>query len=327
MHFSNPFEKKSNIKIQGNDNQNLNKKDITRENVKKNLIVALDKKNDNLFKFNSEKIALEIEEEIYQLNGNDSKNKSYREKIKKIESRIKGSKNRFIRDALKNGLIDVKSFCQIDDNNFHDDNYFKKLLGENIHEDDNKNRYLNKGNFHSYFPPNLRNMINIKKNNNITVHSNLDNDVNQNEKANNSNKDDKKDITGNINDNNNNDKIKINDEKNIEERNQQKNTEKYNNEDNSENVFENNTDEIQKKEKNIIEEKEKNIKNIKQINNKEKDIFNDNIEIKKAEINKEEDIFNDNVEIKKSDNNKEEDIFNIKTEELNKLDNKKINEK
>ena len=31
-------------------------------------------------------------------------------------------------------------------------------------------------------------------------------------------------------------------------------------------------------------------KNIKQINNKEKDIFNDNIEIKKAEINKEEDI-------------------------------------
>ena len=44
MHFSNPFEKKSNIKIQGNDNQNLNKKDITRENVKKNLIVALDKK-------------------------------------------------------------------------------------------------------------------------------------------------------------------------------------------------------------------------------------------------------------------------------------------
>ena len=44
MHFSNPFEKKSNIKIQGNGNQSLNKKDITRENVKKNLIVALDKK-------------------------------------------------------------------------------------------------------------------------------------------------------------------------------------------------------------------------------------------------------------------------------------------
>ena len=205
MHFSNPFEKKSNIKIQGNDNQNLNKKDITRENVKKNLIVALDKKNDNLFKFNSEKIALEIEEEIYQLNGNDSKNKSYREKIKKIESRIKGSKNRFIRDALKNGLIDVKSFCQIDDNNFHDDNYFKKLLGENINEDDKKNQFLNKGNFHSYFPPNLRNIENIRNNNNINIHSNLDNDVNQNEKASNSNKDDKKDITGNIKDNNNND--------------------------------------------------------------------------------------------------------------------------
>jgi hypothetical protein len=60
MSFSHPFEKK-NKEIKNNGNWNSVKKDMTRENVKKQLINALDFKSDNNCKFSSEDLALEIE--------------------------------------------------------------------------------------------------------------------------------------------------------------------------------------------------------------------------------------------------------------------------
>ena len=69
--LSNPFAKKPQVKT--DTTQNQIKKDATRENVKKTLLNALDKKKDGNSKFSSEKIALEIEEEIYKQNNNNSK--------------------------------------------------------------------------------------------------------------------------------------------------------------------------------------------------------------------------------------------------------------
>ena len=148
--LSNPFAKKPQVKT--DTTQNQIKKDATRENVKKTLLNALDKKKDGNSKFSSEKIALEIEEEIYKQNNNNSKCKEYREKIRKIELRIKGTRNLFIREILKNGLIDIKTFCELDEKTLNDDNYFNNLNKDNSNEnktnkdDELKNNNINKGN-------------------------------------------------------------------------------------------------------------------------------------------------------------------------------------
>ena len=140
--MSDPFARKPQKKVVSTAHQI--KKDATRENVKKTLINALEPKKDDNCKYTSEKIALEIEEEIYKQNNNSSQSKSYREKIRKIELRIKGSRNLFIRKILKNGLIEIKTFCELDEKTLNDDNYFKKLS-----DDINDNETLstvNKGN-------------------------------------------------------------------------------------------------------------------------------------------------------------------------------------
>ena len=148
--ISNPFGKKTQVKT--DITQSQTKKDATRENVKKTLLNSLEKKKDGNSKFSSEKIALEIEEEIYKQNNNNSKCKDYRDKIRKIEIRIKGSRNLFIREILKNGLIDIKTFCELDEKTLNDDNYFKNLNKDNSNEnknnkeDDLKQNNINKGN-------------------------------------------------------------------------------------------------------------------------------------------------------------------------------------
>jgi hypothetical protein len=150
--ISNQFGKKTQVKT--DITQSQTKKDATRENVKKTLLNSLEKKKDGNSKFSSEKIALEIEEEIYKQNNNNSKCKEYREKIRKIELRIKGTRNLFIREILKNGLIDIKTFCELDEKTLNNDNYFNNLKKDNINENENKNNKddnlknnnLNKGN-------------------------------------------------------------------------------------------------------------------------------------------------------------------------------------
>ncbi len=112
--------------------------------MKKTLINALEPKKDENCKYTSEKIALEIEEEIYKQNNNSSQSKSYREKIRKIELRIKGSRNLFIRKILKNGLIEIKTFCELDEKTLNDDNYFKQL-SDDINDNETLST-LNKGN-------------------------------------------------------------------------------------------------------------------------------------------------------------------------------------
>ena len=164
MSFSHPFEKK-NKEIKNNCNWNSVKKDMTRENVKKQLINALDFKSDNNCKFSSEYLALEIEEEIYKQNDNNSKSKDYRDKIRKIELRIKGNRNLFIREILKKGLISVKDFCKLDEKILNDDNYFRKLNGDNLITNNNDNNIFTHLNKTLKFP--IRNVRPPIKNNPI----------------------------------------------------------------------------------------------------------------------------------------------------------------
>ena len=180
MSFSHPFEKK-NKEIKNNCNWNSVKKDMTRENVKKQLINALDFKSDNNCKFSSEDLALEIEEEIYKQNDNNSKSKDYRDKIRKIELRIKGNRNLFIREILKKGLISVKDFCKLDEKILNDDNYFRKLNGDNLITNNNDNNIFTHLNKTLKFPirnvrPPIKNNPIIQKKQNEIISNKNEND-------------------------------------------------------------------------------------------------------------------------------------------------------
>ena len=143
MSLTNPFAKQNPKKqIQSTP---VPKVDSTRENVKKTLINALEKQKDNLIqglKKTSEQIAIEIEQEVYEQNDNSSKSRSYRDKIRKLEMRIKGMRNNHIREILKKEIISVKDFCNLNEKELNDDNYFKNLLnnelGNNNTNDNNK---------------------------------------------------------------------------------------------------------------------------------------------------------------------------------------------
>ena len=107
----------------------IQKTDSTRETVKKQLINALDKSKDKLLqdlKLSSEEIAKEIEEEVFVQNDNSSKSKAYRDKIRKLEMRLKGPRNNFIRELLKKGKLSVNEYCNLNDKDLMDDKYYKK---------------------------------------------------------------------------------------------------------------------------------------------------------------------------------------------------------
>ena len=128
MSFQNPFAKQNSKKTQVQSNPTP-KVDSTRENVKKTLINALEKQKDNTIQNlvkTSEQIAIEIEQEIYEQNDNSAKSRSYRDKIRKLEMRIKGMRNNHIREILKKGILSVHDFCNLDEKNLNDENFFKK---------------------------------------------------------------------------------------------------------------------------------------------------------------------------------------------------------
>ena len=102
------------------------KKDSTRENVKRQLINALEKSKDNSLpglKLTSEQIAIEIEEEVYKQNENSCQKREYRDKIRNLEMRIKGIRNNFIRELLKKGILSVNEFC-----NLNEKDLIKKII-------------------------------------------------------------------------------------------------------------------------------------------------------------------------------------------------------
>ena len=98
MSLTNPFGKASQKKSTAKP---VTKVDSTRENVKKQLMNALEKNKDNSLqglKLTSEQIAIEIEEEVFKQNDNSAQKREYRDKIRNLEMRIKGIRNNFIRD-------------------------------------------------------------------------------------------------------------------------------------------------------------------------------------------------------------------------------------
>ena len=139
----NPFAKAQAHKtLSTSTNVNVDKKDATRENVKKQLLNALDVNADakiSNLQYTSEKLSVEIEENIFKQNGNVSQSKGYRDKIRKFELRIKGTRNAYIREILKKGLLSVNEFCALDDKTLNDESYFKKLIGNESGSNVNNN--------------------------------------------------------------------------------------------------------------------------------------------------------------------------------------------
>jgi hypothetical protein len=105
-----------------------------REQIKKQLLDSLEEKTDNSLKdlkFKSSELALNFENSIFENTGKNSKEKSYREKTKKIIGRIKGARNNNIRIMLKSGIILIEELCKMTDKQIDDDLYFTKLANEN----------------------------------------------------------------------------------------------------------------------------------------------------------------------------------------------------
>ena len=153
MSLTNPFGKASQKKSTAKP---VTKVDSTRENVKKQLMNALEKNKDNSLqglKLTSEQIAIEIEEEVFKQNDNSSQKREYRDKIRNLEMRIKGIRNNFIREILKKGLISVSDFCNLNEKDLKDDNYFKKLEGDN--QDTKDENITNQKN--NFGPPKMKN--------------------------------------------------------------------------------------------------------------------------------------------------------------------------
>ena len=101
-----------------------------REQIKKQLLDAFDITTDGSSKFTSEQLATEIENQIFEKTGKNSKDKPYREKTKRIISRVKGARNQIVRNVLKSGIFTIDDFCKMTDKELEDDSYFNKFSGE-----------------------------------------------------------------------------------------------------------------------------------------------------------------------------------------------------
>ena len=105
-----------------------------REQIKKQLLDSLEEKNDDKvtnLKFKSSELCLNFENSIFELTGKNSKDKSYREKTKKIIGRIKGARNNNIRIMLKSDILSVEEICKMSDKQIDDEAYFTKLANDN----------------------------------------------------------------------------------------------------------------------------------------------------------------------------------------------------
>lgn len=91
-------------------------------------------------KFTSEALSREIEQCVFSL-FNNSQDKKYRDKIKKITTRLKGSRNQIVRNPLKRGTLTVEDFCNLDDKKLNEDSYFSKFNpNDNVDEKTNRSK-------------------------------------------------------------------------------------------------------------------------------------------------------------------------------------------
>ena len=113
-----------------------------REQIKKQIIDALDAgTQDSSVQFNSEQLAIEIENSVFESKGKNSKDKLYRERTKKIITRIKGTRNQIVRTVLKTGVFTVEDLSKMTDKELDDDNFFNKFSkGDDNH---NKGKVIN----------------------------------------------------------------------------------------------------------------------------------------------------------------------------------------
>jgi hypothetical protein len=99
-----------------------------REQIKKQISEALDSGTQiDSPKFPTEQLSHDIENEIFELTGKNSKDKTYREKTKRIIARLKGNRNQIVRNVLKNGVLLAQDFTKLSDKEIDDDNYFNKF--------------------------------------------------------------------------------------------------------------------------------------------------------------------------------------------------------
>ena len=137
---TNPFAKGPSIPKNQVPHSTVEKKDASRENAKKQLLNSLEPRSDSQIEnivLTSEQLSIELEGKIYAQSGNVSQSKDYRDKIRKYELRIKGSRNQNIREILKKGIITPEQFCSLDEKTLTNDNYFKSLLGNEVESTNN----------------------------------------------------------------------------------------------------------------------------------------------------------------------------------------------
>lgn len=127
-------------------------------------------------KFTNEQLVNQIENGIFEETGKNSKDRSYREKARKIVTRMKGNRNSNVRNLLKTGNITVNEFCKLSDKQLDDDKFFDKFCnnGENQPSTEVKKTYK---------PPVLKKVpqivdINLSSSRDITEYYNS---TNQNE--------------------------------------------------------------------------------------------------------------------------------------------------
>lgn len=106
-------------------------------------------------KYASDQLAAEIENMIYEMTGKNSRDKAYREKSKKIMTRLKGARNSQLRMSLRSGNMTVSEFCKLSDRQIDDDSYFDKLFNNGNTNTAEPKKSMTR-------PPNLKN-IPIKK--------------------------------------------------------------------------------------------------------------------------------------------------------------------
>jgi hypothetical protein len=100
----------------------------TRDQIRKQLIEAFDLQDSvNEVKFTIAQVAENIEREVFEICDNDCKSKAYRDKCKKIIMRLKGKRNKHLRQLIREGLLDIAGLCKMNDEQLDDEKHFTKI--------------------------------------------------------------------------------------------------------------------------------------------------------------------------------------------------------
>jgi hypothetical protein len=152
----NPFARTLPVPQKKQIQPSVQKVDTAREDIKKRILESFDSQSELIenAKFSLEELAIELENVIFEITGKNSRDKSYREKSKKILSRLKGARNSQLRASLRTGKMNVSDFCKLSDKQLDDDSYFEKLFNNGTKTPEPKKTMTR--------PPNIKN-IPLKK--------------------------------------------------------------------------------------------------------------------------------------------------------------------